>query len=111
MDFNTTISYSGVRYEIYWTSQFAEHVLANFTHPSHGVTHTQIVRILKSAGYVEQTKKKDLYVFVSEFEDSIYETYAYLIPVSIMRHACCVIVTCYKSGRLKDKLLVSVAAS
>jgi len=111
MNFNTTISYAGVRYEVYWTSQFAEHVLDNYPDSHHGVKHTEIVRILNSAGYVEQTKKQNCFVFASEYQGSIYETYAYLIPVSQTRPAHCVIVTCFKSARLRNKLTVSIAAS
>lgn len=50
-------------------------------------------------------------VFVSEHQGRVFETYAYLTPVTSQRPAHCVIVTCYKSGRLKQKLTVSVAAS
>lgn len=74
MDFNTTIAYAGVRYEVYWTSQYAEHILTNFPDPRHGVKHTEIVRILQVAGYVEKTKKRDFYVFVSEYEGTVFET-------------------------------------
>jgi len=111
MDFNTTIAYAGVRYEVYWTSQYAEHILTNFPDPRHGVKHTEIVRILQVAGYVEKTKKRDFYVFVSEYEGKVFETYAYLIPVSSVRPAHCIIVTCFKSGRLLRKLAVNVVAS
>lgn len=111
MNFNTTISYAGVRYEVYWTSQYAEHILDNFPKPDHGVKHTEIVRILNAAGYVEQTRKPQLYVFVSEYKGEIFETYAYLVSVSPIRPAHCVVVTCYKSGKLRRKLAVSAAAS
>jgi hypothetical protein len=111
MDFNTTIAYAGSRYEVYWTSQFAEHVLTNFSDPRHGVKHTEIVRILLAAGYVEETKRRNVYVFVSEYDGKIFETYAYLSPVTEARPAQCIIVTCYKSSRLRSKLSVSVVAS
>lgn len=111
MEFNTTISYAGTRYEVYWTSRFAEHVLDNYPDPRHEVKHTEIVRILNMAGYVAPTRKPNCFVFASEYEGKIYETYAYLIPVSQVRPAHCVIVTCFKSARLRSKLAVSIIAS
>jgi hypothetical protein len=111
MEFNTTISYGGIRYEVYWTSRFAEHVLDNYADPNHGVKHTEIVRILNAAGYVEQTPKLGCYLFVSEYAGIVFETYAYLVPVSPLRPAHCVIVTCFRSGRLRSKLTTSVVAA
>lgn len=71
----------------------------------------EIINLLNTAGYVEATKKANVYVFVSDKAGVIFETYAYLMPATEARPAYCIVITSYKSSRLKKKLSVSVVAS
>lgn len=102
---NTYITHEGQRYDIYWTSQYAQHVLENYTDPNHGVTHTEISRIVQRARYIfppmqgRGRERPNLYVCLSALGGQLYESYVYLLPELQGYPARCVVVTCYKCRR------------
>ena len=103
---NTAIKHEGARYEIYWTTMYAKHVLDNYAKPTHGVKHSEISRLLKHAGYVAplEARRPHLHRFVTEYQGTCYETYALLLPATATYPARCVVITCYKSGNLRHFL-------
>lgn len=42
MHLNTYLTHEGTRYEIYWTSQYAQHVLENYVADANGGLHLGI---------------------------------------------------------------------
>lgn len=102
--FNTYMTHEGQRYEIYWTSQYAQHVMQNYADPGHGVTHTQIAQIIRRARFIFPKQGRGrprpyYYVCLSAYEGELYESYVYLLPELGGYPARCVVVTCYKCRR------------
>ena len=103
MEFNNTyITHEGLRYEIYWTSQYAQHVLENYYDPDHGVDHTTISRILQRARYIIPKRGRGrqrpyLHTCLTNYQGVVYESYVFLVPELAAWPARCVVLTCYKS--------------
>lgn len=80
-------------------------MLENYPDPNHGVTHTEIARIVQRARYIfhplqgRGKARPNLYVCLSTFGGQLYESYVYLLPELRGYPARCVIVTCYKCRR------------
>jgi hypothetical protein len=101
---NTHVTYQGRRCAIYWTSQYAQHVLESYRDPYHGVTHTEIARIIQRARYIfpkqgRGQQRPDLHICLSAFQGELYESYVLLLPELSGYPAHCVVVTCYKCRR------------
>ena len=103
MEFNNTyVTHEGQRYEIYWTSQYAQHVLENFADPDHGVDHTTISRILQRARHIipkvgRGRRRPYLHICLTIYQGVVYESYVFLVPELPPWPARCVVLTCYKS--------------
>lgn len=104
---NTYVTYLGQRYEIYWTTQAAQHVLENYVADQlsgvhQGLDHRTVAQLLQRARYtvpVLQDVRPDYYVFLTGRHQQVYETYAYLLPELTGRPPRCVVVTCYRSNK------------
>ena len=99
---NTYITHEGQRYSVYWTSEYAQHVLENFADPGHGVDHTTISRILQRARYIipkvgRGRRRPYLHTCLTVYQGVVYESYVYLVPELAPWPARCVVLTCYKS--------------
>lgn len=104
MFLNTYLTHEGKRYSIYWTSQWAQHVLENYPDIHHGVDHTTIGRILQRARYIvpkmgRGLRKPYYHVCLTTYQGVIYESYVHLVPELDGWPARCVVVTCYKCSR------------
>lgn len=104
MYLNSYITHNDQQYAIYWTSQWAQHVLENYTDPGHGVDHTTISRILKRARSIVPKSGRGLrrpyvHVCLTSYQGLVYETYVHLVPELDGWPARCVVITCYKSTR------------
>jgi hypothetical protein len=101
---NSYLTHEGKRYDIYWTSQYAQHVLENYRDPLHGVTHTEIARIIRRARFIfpkqgRGRQRADLHVCLSALGGELYESYVLLLPELNDYPARCVVITCYKCRR------------
>lgn len=104
MFLNSYVTHQSIRYGIYWTSLYAQHVLEHYSDPGHGVTHTQIVQIIRRARYIFPKQGRGrprpyYHVCLSAFQGELYESYVYLLPELDGYPARCVVVTCYKCRR------------
>jgi hypothetical protein len=102
--FNTYVTHEERRYEIYWTSQYAEHVMQNYADPRHGVTHTQIAQIIRRARFIFPLQGRGrprpyYHICLSAYQGELYESYVYLLPELAGSPARCIVVTCYKCQR------------
>ena len=113
MHLNTFITHKEVRYEIYWTTVYALHILDNFVAdlaagPHNGLDFKWIAKIAAKARFIDVApKQKDplLHLFVTKLRGKVYETYAYLLPELAGRPPRCVIKTCYLSNKAKYRSL------
>lgn len=101
---NTYLTFDEQRYSLYWTSQYAQHVMENYADARHGVTHTEIGRIIRRARFIFPKQGRGrprpyLHICLSAYEGDLYESYIYLVPELDGFPARCVIVTCYKCRR------------
>jgi hypothetical protein len=103
MHLNTTVTYKDKKYSIYWTSEAAQHILENFEHPTHAITHTEISQLLRQARFKvpleQETGRKDYYVFLTARAGRIWETYVYLVEAADGWPARCVVRSSYKSNK------------
>ncbi|HEX8350966.1 MAG TPA: hypothetical protein VF598_13465 [Hymenobacter sp.] len=59
---NTYITHTDEeRYSIYWTSEYAAHVVENLGSPDHGMLHTEVAQILRKARYIVPHPKRGPY--------------------------------------------------
>jgi hypothetical protein len=69
MHLNTTVTYNGEQYGVYWTISAAAHVADNYAEPTHGVTHYEVVQLLRRARYkvnIEaETSRPHYFVFLT----------------------------------------------
>ncbi len=113
MHLNTYVTYNNVRYEIYWTTVYAGHVLENFVQDLSGGAHrgldfrwvATIARKARFVGVAPVQPDPLLHLFVTRLQGRIYETYAYLVPELMGRPPRCVIKTCYLSNKAQYRAL------
>jgi len=104
---NTYLTHLGQRYEIYWTTQAAQHILENYVTDQtggvhRGLDHRMVAQLLKRARYVipvSSDPRPYYHVFLTGRTGQVYETYVYLVPELDARPARCVVVTCYQSNK------------
>jgi hypothetical protein len=104
---NTYVTHLGQRYEIYWTTQAAQHILENYVADQisgvhQGLDHRTVSQLLRRARYTVQvlnTARSDYYVFLTGRNRQVYETYVYLMPELTGQPPRCVVVTCYRSNK------------
>ncbi|HET9505504.1 MAG TPA: hypothetical protein VFO93_18315 [Hymenobacter sp.] len=107
MHLNTYVTHQGQRYEIYWTTQAAQHVLENYVADLAGgvhqrLDHRTVAQLLRRARYVipvSSDPRPYYHVFLTGRAGRVYETYVYLVPELDGRPARCVAVTCYLSKK------------
>jgi len=107
MHLNTYLTYEQRRYEIYWTTQAAQHVLKNYladlTGGAHqGLDHRSVSQLLRRTRFivaVPDDSRPDLYVCLTGRGGQVYETYVYLVTEPAERPPRCVVVTCYRSNK------------
>lgn len=101
MQHNKRIRYAGRDYEIFWTSEHALHVCANFRIGTlHDIHHLDISQLLEQ--YVEvRILDKGRYVFLcwSGQLRCVYEVYVYLVEGGRNRPGRCVVLTGYRSNK------------
>jgi RNA polymerase sigma factor (sigma-70 family) len=98
---------NGQRYEIYWTTEAAKHVLDNYIKDLGGgvhqdIDHTLVAKLLKTARYVVAfpDDPRPLYhVCLTGYRGKVYETYVYLVPELDHRPPRCVIVSSYVNNK------------
>ena len=113
MHLNTYVTHDGQRYEIYWTTTAATHVLKNFLRDQsggihHGLDHTAIAQLLRRARYIvplPDDSRPFLHVCLTGRAGKVYETYAYLVPELDQRPPRCVVITCYASNKQQYRAL------
>jgi len=104
---NASITYEGTRYEIFWATQYATHVLENFVADRNagvhkGIDHKLAAQIARKSTYIllEEVKPEPyLHVFLAKLQGKVYETYAYLVPELDGKPPRCVIKTCFVSNK------------
>ena len=107
MHLNTYLTHQSQRFEIYWTTQAAQHVLENYlTDQSggvhQGIDHRMVSQLLQRARYVIRVTSDPrpyYHVCLTGRAGQVYETYVYLVPELDARPARCVVVTCYRSNK------------
>lgn len=107
MHLNTYITHESRRYEIYWTTQAAQHVLdsyvADMTGGVHqGINHRTVAQLLRRARYIVallEDVRPHFYVCLTGRAGKVYETYVYLVPELDQRPPRCVVVSCYASNK------------
>ena len=115
---NTYIKYEGERYEIYWTSNAAKHVLDNYVTdlvngPHHGLDHCEISQLLRRARYVIpgpvfQDARPYIHAFLTGRKSQVFETYVYLVPELDGTPRRCVVVSSYKSNKSQYRSLFAI---
>jgi RNA polymerase sigma factor (sigma-70 family) len=98
---------NGQRYEIYWTTEAAKHVLENYVKDSNGgvhqgIDHTLISKLLKTARFVvalHEDPRPLYHICLTGYKGKVYETYVYLVPELDHRPPRCVIVSSYVSNK------------
>jgi hypothetical protein len=106
---NTYVTHEGVRYEIFWSTQYAAHILENYIADRdggvhRGLDHKLVAQIVRKAIYIlPEEVKPELYlhVFLAKMQGKVYEAYVYLVPELDGKPARCVIKTCYVSNKHK----------
>jgi hypothetical protein len=104
---NTYITHKEQRYEIYWTTVYALHILENFVADldvgAHkGLDFKWIANIARKAmfvGVAPGQKDQLLHLFLTKLRGRVYETYAYLVPELDGRPPRCIVKTCYLSNK------------
>jgi len=107
MHLNTYLTHQSQRYEIYWTTQAAQHILENYVADQNGgvhqgLDHRTVSQLLRRARYilpVPDDPRPDLYVCLTGRANQVYETYVYLVAELAGRPARCVVVSCYQSNK------------
>ncbi len=97
---NTTVSFNGLVYEVFWTSQFARHVCQNLYAGDnlHDLDHEEIVRALAVYEHVQEFLEGRC-VFLSRYRERVYEMHVHLEPGTAKRPGRCTIKTCYRSNK------------
>lgn len=105
---NREIEVAGHRYEIFWTSEYAKHVLDNFPDKDHRINHVEIGQLLGAQVYVEH-QGNNRYLFLSYFRSTLYNTFAFLERGTSRRPGRCVVITSFKVGGRKYDLLAAAS--
>ena len=115
MHLNTYLTHQSQRFEIYWTTQAAQHILENYLTDQgggvhQGIDHRLVSQLLRRARYVLpmlDDRRPALYVCLTGRDSRIYETYVYLVAELAGRPARCVVVSCYQSNKQNYRQLFS----
>ena len=115
---NTYVTHEGQRYEIYWTSNAAKHVLDNYvadlvSGPHHGLDHCEISQLLRRARFVVagsefEDARPYYHLFITGRKSQVFETYVYLVPELDGKPRRCVVVSSYKSNKQQYRSLFVV---
>lgn len=111
MHHNKRIRYDGREYEIFWTSQHARHICANFgTDKLHDLHHEDISQLLEHYDAVEE-ELNDRYTFLNwnNQRRCVYEIHVYLVGASRNRAGRCVVLTGYRSNKQRYLQLAAAA--
>lgn len=115
MHLNTYLTHEGTRYEIYWTTQAAQHILENYVADQtggvhQGLDHRTVAQLLRRARYIlpmRNDARIDLYVCLTGRTGQVYETYVYLVSEPADHPPRCVVVSCYRSNKQAYRELFS----
>ena len=113
MHLNTYVTHEGQRFEIYWTTDAATHILKNYVRDQrsgvhHGLDPSMISQLLRRARFIvplPDDKRPHLHVCLTGRAGKVYETYAYLVPELDNRPPRCVVLTCYLSNKQQYRQL------
>ena len=99
---NTIIDYEGRAYEAFWTSMHARHVCQNLYAGDglHNLDHVQITQVLADYEHVQELTK-GRYVFLSQYQDKVYEIHVHLERGTAKRPGRCTIKSCYRSNKIQ----------
>lgn len=106
---NKRIRYQGYEYEIFWTTQYARHICANYNQDKqHDLHHEDIAQLLEHYDAVDP-ESNDRYTFLnwSNRRGCVYEMHVYLEKGSRNRPGRCVVVTAYRSNKQQYLTLAS----
>lgn len=106
---NLEIEVEGHQYEVFWTSQYAKHVLDNFYDKEHRINHVEIGQLLANYAHHEWDSKYKC-VFISRFRGTIYNTFAFLQRGTSTRAGRCVVITSYRVGGKRGDYSYAMAA-
>lgn len=101
MHHNKRITYQGREYEIFWTTQHARHICANFgADKLHDVHHEDIAQLLEHYDAVVP-EHQGRYTFLNwnNRRGCVYELHVYLVMGGRNRPGQCVVVTAYRSNK------------
>jgi len=107
MHLNTHVTLDNQRYEIYWTTEAAQHVLDNYVKDRDGgvhkgLSHSLVSQLLRKALYIlplSEDKRPYVHVCLTKAQGKVYESYAYFVPELDHRPRRCVVITCYVSNK------------
>jgi hypothetical protein len=113
MHLNTYITHEGQRYEIYWTTPAAAHVMRNyisdqFSGVHKDIDHGAVSQLLRRARFIvplPEDPRPHLHVCLTGRAEKVYETYVYLVPELDHRPARCVVMTCYMTNKQQYRQL------
>ena len=97
---NNIIDHEGRAYELFWTSLHARHVCQNLYAGDglHNLDHVQIGQALSGYQYVQELTKGRC-VFLSQYNDAVYEIHVHLERGTHKRAGRCTIKSCYRSNK------------
>jgi hypothetical protein len=94
---NRKVRYEGTDYEIFWTSEYAEHIGQNYTKKSHAIWHTEIGAMIcdRDAMITRLHLHPDRYEIHAQHAKTLYIT----VVAFNEKYLRCVVVTSYIENR------------
>ena len=116
---NASITHENTKYEIFWSTQYAAHILENYVNDRDGgvhkgLDHKLVALVARNSIYIlpeEARPEPYLHVFLAKLQGKVYETYAYLVPELDGKPPRCVIKTCYVSNKQQYRSLFPTKTS
>ena len=108
---NKRIRYESHEYEIFWTTQYARHICANYNVDSrHDLHHEDIAQLLEHYDAVAE-EQNNRYTFLNwtNRRGRVYEMHVYLEKGGRNRPGRCVVVTAYRSNKQQYLALATAA--
>ena len=99
---NREIAYGQRRYEIFWATQYADHIRENFTHPAHRISFREISELLGATRVIvpqKRGKHRNYFVFLGIFNEVVYETYVTLLAGRGALAGRAIVHTSYRSNK------------
>lgn len=87
---NKKVTFERKQYEIFWVTDYVQHIVKRFTHNSHRINIIEIEKLALNAHYVHYKKKDNLMAGIGRFNGKLYRVLVYFVKSSKR----CVIKTC-----------------